>query len=91
MDTDETEDEDFNREYIEETNRDAVIIAVGKLVAVDAVPKEYLAPEIVSHLAMHGTNVSEVIKHLLTVLRNKGADVALLFLEALKRVSTATI
>lgn len=39
MDTDETEDEDFNREYIEETNRDAVIIAVGKLVAVDAVPK----------------------------------------------------
>ncbi|PHT68476.1 Sister-chromatid cohesion protein 3 [Capsicum chinense] len=82
---DETEDEDFNREYIEETNRDAVIIAVGKLVAVDAVPKEYLAPEIVSHLAMHGTNVSEVIKHLLTVLRNKGADVALLFLEALKR------
>lgn len=39
MDTDEAEEEDSNREYIEETNRDAVIIAVGKLVAVDAVPK----------------------------------------------------
>lgn len=82
---DETEEEDSNREYIEEANRDAVIIAVGKLVAVDAVPKEYLAPEILSHLSMHGTSVSEVIKHLLTVLRNNGADVACLFLEALKR------
>ncbi|KAL3368805.1 hypothetical protein AABB24_009562 [Solanum stoloniferum] len=82
---DEAEEEDSNREYIEETNRDAVIIAVGKLVAVDAVPKEYLAPEILSHLSMHGTSVSEVIKHLLTVLRNNGADVACLFLEALKR------
>lgn len=83
--SDEAEEEDSNREYIEETNRDAVIIAVGKLVAVDAVPKEYLAPEILSHLSMHGTSVSEVIKHLLTVLRNNGADVAWLFIEALKR------
>ncbi|XP_075102276.1 sister-chromatid cohesion protein 3-like isoform X1 [Nicotiana tabacum] len=83
--SDETEEDDYNREYIEETNRVAVIIAVAKLVAVEAVPKEYLAPEIVSHFAMHGTSVSEVIKHLLTVLRNKGADVARLFLEALKR------
>ena len=37
--TDETEDEDVNKEYIEETNRDAVIIAAAKLVATDAVPK----------------------------------------------------
>nr|XP_016464325.1 PREDICTED: sister-chromatid cohesion protein 3 isoform X2 [Nicotiana tabacum] len=83
--SDETEEDDSNREYIEETNRDAIIIAVAKLVAVEAVPKEYLAPEIVSRFAMHGTSVSEVIKHLLTVLRNKGADVACLFLEALKK------
>lgn len=39
MDTDETEEDDYNREYIEETNRVAVIIAVAKLVAVEAVPK----------------------------------------------------
>lgn len=36
---DETEDEDVNREYVEETNRDAVMIAAAKLVACDAVPK----------------------------------------------------
>lgn len=53
--------------------------------------QEYLAPEILSHLSMHGTSVSEVIKHLLTVLRNNGADVARLFLEALKRVSVALV
>ena len=37
--SDETEDEDVNKEYIEETNRDAVMIAAAKLVAGDAVPK----------------------------------------------------
>lgn len=36
---DETEDEDVNREYVEETNRDAVMIAAAKLIASDAVPK----------------------------------------------------
>lgn len=36
---DETEDEDVNKEYIEEINRDAVMIAAAKLVAGDAVPK----------------------------------------------------
>uniref|UniRef100_A0A2C9WMV5 SCD domain-containing protein n=1 Tax=Manihot esculenta TaxID=3983 RepID=A0A2C9WMV5_MANES len=35
----ETEDEDLNREYIEETNRDAVMIAAAKLVATDTVSK----------------------------------------------------
>lgn len=39
---DETEDEDANEEYIEETNRDAVIIAAAKLVATDTVPKVYI-------------------------------------------------
>lgn len=37
--TDETEDEEVNKEYVEETNRDAVMIAAAKLVAGDAVPK----------------------------------------------------
>lgn len=36
---DETEDEDVNKEYIEETNRDAVMIAAAKLIASDTVPK----------------------------------------------------
>lgn len=36
---DETEDEDVNKEYAEETNRDAVMIAASKLVATDTVPK----------------------------------------------------
>lgn len=29
----------MNREYVEETNRDAVMIAAAKLIATDAVPK----------------------------------------------------
>ena len=37
--TDETEDDDTNKEYIEETNRDAVMIAAAKLVASDTVSK----------------------------------------------------
>lgn len=37
--TDDTEDEDMKKEYIEETNRDAVMIAAAKLVASDTVSK----------------------------------------------------
>ena len=37
--TDETEDEDVNKDYIEEINRDAVMIAAAKMVIIDAVPK----------------------------------------------------
>lgn len=29
----------MNKEYIEETNRDAVMIAAAKLIAIDSVPK----------------------------------------------------
>lgn len=36
--TDDTEEEDVKREYIEETNRDAVMICAAKLVATDVVP-----------------------------------------------------
>lgn len=41
---DETEDEDVDNEYVEETNRDAVIIAAAKLVASDTVSKVGLNP-----------------------------------------------
>lgn len=83
--SDETEDEDVNREYIEETNRDAVIIGAAKLVANDVVPKEYLGPEIISHFVMHGTSVAEVVTNLITVLKRKEDDLSNIFLEALKR------
>lgn len=82
--SDETEDEYAMREYIEETNRDAVMIAAAKLVATDTVPRDYLAPEIVSHLVMHGSSVSEIIKYLIAALKKKG-DVSGIFLEALRR------
>ena len=36
---DETEDEDANEEYVEETNQDAIMIAAAKLVASGAVHK----------------------------------------------------
>ena len=36
---DETEDEDANKEYVEETNQDAIMIAAAKLVASGAVHK----------------------------------------------------
>ena len=39
MSSDETEDEDANEEYIEDTNRDAVMIAAAKLVLADTIPK----------------------------------------------------
>lgn len=40
---DEAEDDDANKEYIEEANRDAVMIAAAKLVANDKVSKVKLA------------------------------------------------
>ncbi|KDP21541.1 hypothetical protein JCGZ_22012 [Jatropha curcas] len=83
--SDETEDEDSNKEYIEETNRDAVVIAAAKLVASGTVSKEYLAPEIISHFVMHGTSIAEIVKHLITVIKKKDDDTTNIFLEALKR------
>ncbi|KAG1326333.1 hypothetical protein COCNU_01G002670 [Cocos nucifera] len=85
--SDETEDEDANEEYIEETNRDAVMIAAAKLVATDALPKDYLGPVIISHFVMHGTSIMEIIKHLVTVLKKTANDdIPTIFLEALKTV-----
>ncbi|KAK9281795.1 hypothetical protein L1049_004701 [Liquidambar formosana] len=63
--SDETEEDDVNKEYVEETNRDAVMIAAAKLVASDVVPKDYLGPEIISHFVMHGASVAEIVKHLI--------------------------
>ncbi|XP_021761058.1 sister-chromatid cohesion protein 3-like [Chenopodium quinoa] len=81
----ETEDEDVNREYVEETTRDAVVIAAGKLVTSDVVSMEYLAPEIISHFVMHGSNIAEVVKQLIAVLRKKDENIFGIYLEALKR------
>ncbi|VFQ79972.1 unnamed protein product [Cuscuta campestris] len=83
--SDETDDDEINREYIEETNRDAVIIAASKLVAIDAVPNEYLGAEIISHFVSHGSSVSEVIKHLITVLKKKNEKISSILVEALKK------
>ncbi|KAI3805956.1 hypothetical protein L1987_21844 [Smallanthus sonchifolius] len=83
--SDETEDEDANKEYVEELNRDAVMISAAKLVATGAVPKEDLAPDIISHYTMHGASVAEVVKYLIVNLRKKEEDVSDIFLKALKQ------
>ncbi|TKY61845.1 Sister-chromatid cohesion protein 3 [Spatholobus suberectus] len=83
--SDEAEDEDVNKEYAVETNRDAVMIAAAKLITNDVVPKEFLASEIISHFVMHGTSVAEIVKNLITVLKKKEDDLAVIFLEALKK------
>ncbi|KAK6940896.1 STAG protein, partial [Dillenia turbinata] len=83
--SDETEDDDLNREYVEETNRDAVMIAAAKLVATDTVPKDHLGPDIISHFVKHGASVAEIVKHLITILRRNEDDVPNIFSEALKR------
>ncbi|XP_027352441.1 sister-chromatid cohesion protein 3 isoform X2 [Abrus precatorius] len=88
--SDEAEDEDVNKEFAEETNRDAVMIAAAKLIASDVVPKEYLASEIISHFVMHGASVAEIVKHLITVLKKKDDDLAAIFLEALKKFNVVS-
>ncbi|XP_068663585.1 LOW QUALITY PROTEIN: sister-chromatid cohesion protein 3 [Aristolochia californica] len=84
--SDETEEEDVNEEYIEETNRDAVMIAAAKLVATNTVPKDYLGSEIVSHFVIHGTSVAEIVKHLISFLKKTASnDIPDLFLEAMRK------
>ncbi|KAG9457523.1 hypothetical protein H6P81_002031 [Aristolochia fimbriata] len=81
---DETEDEDMNEEYIEETNREAVMISAAKLVATNTVPKDYLGSEIVSHFVMHGTNIADIVKYLISVFYKYAIDdIPDLFLEAM--------
>ncbi|KAL9168546.1 hypothetical protein ABFS82_04G022200 [Erythranthe guttata] len=81
--SDDAEEDEGNREYVEETNADAVMFALAKLVATDSVPKEHLAPEIISHLEKYGTSVSETVKHLVTSLKKKG-DISSILIETLK-------
>ncbi|KAL8198113.1 hypothetical protein R6Q57_024198 [Mikania cordata] len=83
--SDETEDEDANTEYVEELNRDAVMIAAAKLVATEAVPKEDLAPDIISHYVMHGPSVAEVVKFMTVNIKKKEDHVSGIFLKALKK------
>ncbi|KAI0518714.1 hypothetical protein KFK09_006150 [Dendrobium nobile] len=83
--SDETEEEYANEEYIEETNKDAVLLAASKLVINNTVSRDYLGPEIISHFVMHGTSTSEIIKHLITVLKKTSNDIPQMFLEAMKR------
>ncbi|CAL9227857.1 unnamed protein product [Arabidopsis halleri] len=83
--SDETDEEDENMEYVEETNRDVAVIAACKLVASDVVPKDYLGPEIISHLGMHGPGVTGIIKNLITCLRKKEDDISNIYLDSLKR------
>ncbi|RZC53339.1 hypothetical protein C5167_012201 [Papaver somniferum] len=86
LNKDEIEDDEANQEYIEETNKEAIMIAASKLVASDAVPKDYLAPETISHFLMHGPNVGEIVKQLISVLKKTAdRDVCNIFLESLKR------
>nr|XP_011458653.1 PREDICTED: sister-chromatid cohesion protein 3 isoform X2 [Fragaria vesca subsp. vesca] len=82
--SDDTEDDDGNKEYIEETNRDTVMMAAVRLAVTDKVYKEYLGPEIISRFMMHGTTVAEIVKHLITFLKKNDDDLAKTFLEALK-------
>ncbi|TVU49773.1 hypothetical protein EJB05_01109 [Eragrostis curvula] len=84
--SDETGYEDANAEYIDDTNRDFVMIAASKLVLADAVSKDYLGPEIVSHYVSHGESTTEIIEHLIASLRKNGNfDMEALFFEALRR------
>ncbi|KAL1226305.1 Sister-chromatid cohesion protein 3 [Cardamine amara subsp. amara] len=83
--SDETDEENENKEYVEETNRDVAAIAACKLVISDVVPKDYLGPEIISHLGMHGPSVTNIIKNLITCLRKKEDDISNIYLESLKR------
>ncbi|ESQ39447.1 hypothetical protein EUTSA_v10001288mg [Eutrema salsugineum] len=83
--SDETDEEDESKEYVEETSRDVAAIAACKLVTSDVLPKDYLGPEIISHLVMHGPSVTEIIKNLITYLRKTEDDISSIYLESLKR------
>ncbi|CAJ2632128.1 unnamed protein product [Trifolium pratense] len=87
--SDEVEDDDVNKdvtkEYSEETNKCAVLLAACKLIASNIVPKDYLAPEVISHFVMHGAHVADIIKHLITFLKKREDDWSAIFLEALKK------
>lgn len=87
--SDDTEDEDANDEYIEETSRDVVMVAAAKLVVNNIGSEDYLhylGSEIISHFVMHGPSIAEIIKHLISVLKKTNSDyIPTMYLEALKK------
>ncbi|KAJ4779054.1 Cohesin subunit SA-3 [Rhynchospora pubera] len=83
--SDETKDKEANQEYIEETNKDTVMIAAAKLVATNTIPKGYLGPEIISHFTLHSAIITQIIMHLIASLKKTSTEeIPFLFLEALK-------
>lgn len=84
--SDETEDEEANEEYIEETNRDAILIVAAKLVVSSTVPKNYLGSRIISHFVMHGASVVEIIKKFVADLKKSSTEeISTLFFKATKQ------
>ncbi|KAJ4773048.1 Cohesin subunit SA-3 [Rhynchospora pubera] len=81
----ETKDKEANQEYMEETNKDTVMIAAAKLVATNTIPKGYLGPEIISHFTLHSAIITQIIMHLIASLKKTSTEeIPFLFLEALK-------
>ncbi|KAL8143634.1 hypothetical protein V2J09_016666 [Rumex salicifolius] len=80
----ENDEGDVSKEYVELTIPDSILIAAGKLITTDTVPMGYLGPEVISRFIMHGTSAAEIVKQLISVLRNK-VDIPDLFIAALKR------
>ncbi|CAI9107978.1 OLC1v1007477C1 [Oldenlandia corymbosa var. corymbosa] len=83
--SDETEDDDVNREYVEETNRDAVMIAAAKLVYIGAVPENHLGSDIISHFVRHGASISDIVKNLITALKKIKGDLSDILIDSLKK------
>lgn len=59
----------MNKEYVEETSRDAVMIATIPWIVSNKISKakEYLCPEI-SQLVVHGISLTETYEHLIKFL-----------------------
>ncbi|GAU17595.1 hypothetical protein TSUD_341390, partial [Trifolium subterraneum] len=66
-------------------------MAACKLITSGVVPKDYLAPEIISHFVMHGAVVADIVKYLITFLKKREDDWATIFLEALKKAPLLAI
>lgn len=62
------EDENGNREYVEETNKDAVMFALAKLVATDSVPKVAIPAYILFPLKENRTANRSVLKSFMVPL-----------------------
>lgn len=63
---------------------------LNKTYVIFCLSQDYLGPEIISHLVMHGPSVTEVIKNLITCLRKTEDDISNIYMESLKRVMFST-